>query len=424
MLMRRCVFVLLVSITVSACLGGGGGGSGSGENSGDRGTTAPTMPITTDISVRGRVIDGYVTGATIFYDLNFNGILDDNEPNAISIEDGDFEIPVPEDIQPCISYAPLVVDVPVGAVDADQGEVEEAYQMSFPPQMVELDLNELVNITPLTSVLWNEIGLELFDEKPEVWLSCEDFINNQTKIAEVASLIASTLADVVQNLNLTEDEIYNDFIAAEQSQIAQQAASLVSSLAKGLSETLNLREQNPDAWYVKVLFKQGDTLDNDGAYPNAWYKKTSIFADDISFVRTDKMSDDLETVTKTILYGEITTYLKDDATIIESFEFESRNGDNTPYSCDSKELYFFENNGNEYEIVNLVSKPANVFEDCAVEDFDDEAGSRYIFVNGTQHTFSSRPYSALNDWFDYLDNYNTLDQEDARSYADSLSGTQ
>ena len=419
MFWRRFAFITSFALLSSSCLSGGGGGSG--ENSGGGGPTQPTTPTTTDISIRGKVIDGYVTGATVFYDLNFNGILDDNEPSAISVEDGDFEISVPQEIQSCIKYAPIVVDVPVGANDADQGLVEAAYQMSFPPKLVEIDMNQTINVTPLTSVLWNEIGLELFEEKPDVWLSCEEFLDNQTKITEVSTLIASALTDVAQSLNLTEDEIYNDFIAAEQSQIAQQAASLVSSLAKGLSETLSLREQNPEAWYVKVLFKQGDALDNDGAYPDAWYKKTSIFADDVSYVRTDKMSDDLETVTKTILYGEVTTYARDNATIIQSFEFESRNGDDTPYSCDSKEFYIFENNGNEYEIVNLVSKPANVFDDCAVDDFDDEAGSRYIFVNGTQHTFLTRPYAALNDWFDYLDNYSSLVQEDARNYADTLT---
>ena len=43
-----------------------------------------------DDTLAGKVIDGYVSGATAFLDLNFNGVVDSNEPSAISGADGDF----------------------------------------------------------------------------------------------------------------------------------------------------------------------------------------------------------------------------------------------------------------------------------------------------------------------------------------------
>jgi Ca2+-binding RTX toxin-like protein len=40
----------------------------------------------------GFVIDGYIAGATVFLDANKNGILDSNEPSAITTPNGDFEL--------------------------------------------------------------------------------------------------------------------------------------------------------------------------------------------------------------------------------------------------------------------------------------------------------------------------------------------
>ena len=43
----------------------------------------------------GRVVDGYVVGATVFYDENNNGILDDSESNYVGVTDadGNFQLP-------------------------------------------------------------------------------------------------------------------------------------------------------------------------------------------------------------------------------------------------------------------------------------------------------------------------------------------
>ncbi|MEP6487885.1 hypothetical protein NDI51_11750 [Microcoleus vaginatus GB1-A3] len=45
-------------------------------------------------STRGRAIDGYMAGATVFFDGNFNGIRDDNEPFTITNADGSFDLDV------------------------------------------------------------------------------------------------------------------------------------------------------------------------------------------------------------------------------------------------------------------------------------------------------------------------------------------
>ena len=63
--------------------GGSGGGSDSASGGGDGGTT----PVA---SSGGRVIDGYIAGATVFRDLIANGVLDEGEPSVVTDALGNF----------------------------------------------------------------------------------------------------------------------------------------------------------------------------------------------------------------------------------------------------------------------------------------------------------------------------------------------
>ena len=45
-------------------------------------------------STRGRAINGYMVGATVFFDANFNGLKDENEPFSITNADGSFDLDV------------------------------------------------------------------------------------------------------------------------------------------------------------------------------------------------------------------------------------------------------------------------------------------------------------------------------------------
>ncbi|MEG4801103.1 DUF4347 domain-containing protein [Microcoleus sp. ARI1-B5] len=44
---------------------------------------------------RGQVIDGYIAGATLFFDANKNGVLDNNEPSTITSSTGEYELNIP-----------------------------------------------------------------------------------------------------------------------------------------------------------------------------------------------------------------------------------------------------------------------------------------------------------------------------------------
>ena len=141
---------LVVSLVcgVAAC-----GGGSSKDNSG---SVVVPEPVATSL-LNGKVIDGYVSGATVWLDINGNGVLNEDEPSTVSTQAGDYALELTAAQRECVPYAALYVDVPVGAVDEDSGEVTEAYQMARPAQFQPLDEAALLHISPLTSVLWQQV---------------------------------------------------------------------------------------------------------------------------------------------------------------------------------------------------------------------------------------------------------------------------
>ncbi|MFL6719421.1 MAG: hypothetical protein ACJ8G3_24000 [Burkholderiaceae bacterium] len=68
-------------MALSACGGGGGSTGGTG--------TTPTQTS----GVSGKVVDGYINGATVFCDANKNGVADAGEASTVTSGQGDFSLP-------------------------------------------------------------------------------------------------------------------------------------------------------------------------------------------------------------------------------------------------------------------------------------------------------------------------------------------
>ncbi|MGR5321013.1 hypothetical protein [Vibrio sp. DNB22_19_1] len=158
----------LLSSLVSVLVGCGGGSSSDGDSG-------------QSLLLKGKAIDGYIVGATVFLDLNLNNQLDANEPNVKTQGEGDFELSIPSKYQQCAQYVPLVVDVPEGAIDTDTPEtpIEEAYQMVFPPQFALTTDQDLLNLTPLTSVVWKQVEQELRSQQSN-GLSCDSILKERS----------------------------------------------------------------------------------------------------------------------------------------------------------------------------------------------------------------------------------------------------
>ena len=76
---RRTTLAIAIATVLSGC----GGGSGS--------NSTPVIPSTT---LSGVVVDGYLSGSTVFWDANNNGILDAGEPSTQTDSSGHFSLSV------------------------------------------------------------------------------------------------------------------------------------------------------------------------------------------------------------------------------------------------------------------------------------------------------------------------------------------
>ncbi|WP_125778765.1 hypothetical protein [Pseudoalteromonas rubra] len=248
-------------------------GSGSKDQSGEIGTgDAGSMDgEQSRYSQRGRVIDGYVSGATVWLDINNNGLFDSDEPSALSTDQGSYILELTESQRQCSVYVPTYVDVPVGAIDEDLGEVMEPYQLVLPPSLNAVeDHRGSAHVTPLTTVLWQALsGSETFKGK-----SCAQLQQNPGLLSELLSILRQTIDEVIAHYNISEQQLFSDYIAAQDEQAKQLAERIVVGLKASLKKRLELAEQYPEALEIRVVHYQ--KVPRTGGEPR-WYREITVF---------------------------------------------------------------------------------------------------------------------------------------------------
>lgn len=277
-----------------------GQGSGSGnETENDNNNSVDDEQ--TKYSQRGRVIDGYVSGATVWLDLNNNGQHDSDEPSAQSLDKGSYILELTESQRQCSVYVPTYVDVPVGAIDEDLGEVTEAYQLVLPPSLTAIDDDRMAaHVTPLTTVLWQSLSeSDTFKGK-----SCAELQQNPGTLSELLSILRQTTNEVVAHYNISEQQLFSDYIANQDEQVKQLAERIVFGLKASLKKRLALAEQYPEALEIRVVHYQKKTESE-----LRWYRDIAVFGKDdrTFFSETAQMDDTLENVVF-VEYLRNTTY--------------------------------------------------------------------------------------------------------------------
>jgi hypothetical protein len=401
---------------------------GGGSNDDETPVTEPPVlvqPTPPAATISGKVIDGYVTGATVFLDLNGNSTLDENEPSAISGDNGEYSLDLNAEQYDCQSYVPLVVDVPVGATDSDTGEVTEAYQLVFPP-MVGNALDS-TDITPLTTVIWESLKSEYVldnENLDDPDLTCDAIRDNFDRIEELAEQIEQTLADIVVYYNISQETIFDDYIANGDNETYELALLIVKGLKKGLSEETELKIAHPnssvdvkylkteDGWVRKEYIFTPSTDDT----TTGWSLKTSVESS------TTSMSDDLETVGPQIDYYNRTGSIK----YIGNDKVEIANSEEI---CNKNEYlnYFESKEGNaihEREITNITSTCENQSNQKYLfnmdwTDHDKRLGDvgQYILRYDTEEN----QFMLLNDARDFYENKDQLDFTAINAEIDNLS---
>lgn len=389
----KLILATILTMGLTACGGGGGGDN-------------PTPPQPKS-ALQGKAIDGYIQGATVYLDLNFNKQLDAGEPSVITTDKGDYRMELTAAQEKCAEYVPLVVDVPVGAVDMDTGVVDQAYQMVLPPKFTPISNDDLHHVTPLTTVLWSYVEKQLANNGT---LTCESVMADQQTREKIAFELRESTSRVVKHYNISEQKLYDDYIASGDAETATLAMEIVRGLQASFKETDDLKKANPTAFYAYVEYHIGDNRDNDGAYADAWYKEQGIYWNDRAITKLDKVSADFTQVVRPLIYSERLFRKTGDYKYVNEYILESRNGDDSQYSCGVRESIEHSVGDKTYEISNLVGFQANTFEECVIDNIGDAVTQRTASVANTVGGVKSIAeflydrqaggFPFLNDWVD------------------------
>ncbi len=202
--------------TLVACGGGGSGGSSV---------------------FSGKIIDGYIEGATVCLDINANMLCDAGEPSTVSDKDGNYTLPAYEG---STAGMQIIAVVPIGAKDSDLGPITKAFDLATPVSSASV-------ITPLTTMVATEMSSrKITAEEAEQSIKAQfnlqadkllgyDFKkSNDTETLKVAQVVAASIATVKDTLGtlntddtlgLSKAEIFKAALAEVKNNVLPQVLS-------------------------------------------------------------------------------------------------------------------------------------------------------------------------------------------------------
>ena len=425
---QSLIITLLASSLLTAC-------GGSSTKSTPKTPQAKPTPVATT-TYGGKVIDGYVAGATVWLDINGNGVHDkSSEPFTVSKAAGDYAFEFTAEQAKCVPYATLFVSVPVGAIDEDLGEVTQAYQMAFPPALGPIDNKTLLNISPLTSIIWEQLSAKLKKQDSSLVLSCDSLISDENLRASIKDEIQQVTNETVSFYNISAEQIYADFIKQDDSKAYDLAQSIVIGLKAAYQQRIKLQESNPGA-EIRVRVYQSKEHDQYFQFENGWYRDTVIFDNGKDFIEHVKLKgkESLSTVDMLLsrlealehTWGDDTTYapslrVRDDI-------YRRPNG---RYDCSNSEYLYFTKNNVKFGIYNSSpSKESIDGENCLNDNLETpfergfsfryrENGNNYLtnlYFREQKTTFSDLP-----QWVNVKDKSDTLDLAELATYLEGIN---
>ncbi|MBE9185209.1 DUF4347 domain-containing protein [Microcoleus sp. LEGE 07076] len=230
-------------------------------------------------STRGKAINGYMAGATVFFDANFNGIQDENEPFSITNADGSFDLDVSldkfdknnsGDLEPdegrivlidginTSTYLPqqtplfatpdatvvtplttLLTELVEQGTDQNQAQIQVKSSLGLSSTI------DLTSYDPLQAISQNDPnGLAVYAAHAEVQntiVLITDLISGAANTAknEIASSVISAVANQIQSgtLDLSNSTQVQAIIQSATSQLqAPQISSIASDAAQIIAE--------------------------------------------------------------------------------------------------------------------------------------------------------------------------------------------
>ena len=158
----------------------------------------------------GEAIDGYISGANVFIDENFNFNKDVGEFSATTDTNGQFQIQVASNTKAaCLRNRPIIANVPIGAIDSTYGNVTEAYQMLL-PSINDAGIDKIV-ISPFTTLLSEAIIQGKIASNLDQDLTLEEGCG--TKGNNVQTQVSSKITTLINDLENTYGFTYKQLIA-------------------------------------------------------------------------------------------------------------------------------------------------------------------------------------------------------------------
>jgi len=249
---QRSILAMAVAVALTACGGGSGSDSGGDSDSG--------------ASYTARAADGYLKGAVACLDLNANKACDDDEPSAVTDDNGEFTLTGLTSAQ--LQNGVVVIEVVPGqTIDQDNPDVTltKAYTLTAPPG------SEF--ISPLTTLVQNELdkGKNLQDAKAVVKAQLgdlgskialdEDYVQaketnaDYAKLHKVAQVAASVMAKATDSLNAAEGGV-------EEEDLKELIIEQVGKVIDEVITQIDSAGENFDAEAVANLIDTGLTQEN------------------------------------------------------------------------------------------------------------------------------------------------------------------
>jgi hypothetical protein len=299
-----------------------------------------------------KVIDGYISGANVFIDLNWNLTQDTNEPSAY--EDTDNQLYYFEESQfsgienwtilKCSQRRPRVAEIPVGAYDSERGEVTSAYKLYYFPYFGSgyTDGEHRANVTPLTSLFLGYVNNLLGDGSISEIDGCGSAADT------IADRVILEVEDVLRQLNdrfeINVYSFYDDFIANNDEALQSFGEQIVDFL-KVTNEVSFLLENEYDI-NLRTALDKGlvETILNQEAFETI---KFHLFSDS----PREELSD-----------GFYTFDIYMFADVITDSQGNLLDANNNPYDLNIENLKL----NSTFKIRNIITSHENIFGDTKV----------------------------------------------------------
>ncbi|MDO6764299.1 putative Ig domain-containing protein [Agarivorans sp. 1_MG-2023] len=214
------------------------------------------LSVSRVLALSGKVIDGYVSGAVVFLDLNLNGELDENEPSAISDNTGAYTLALKGADITSLKSAPIRALLGDGAIDLDTGEdfSTNPVVLSAPP-LFELDENEDPTgaaISPFTSLVVDEL-------KESLTLLASGSVSAEQINQELMAAKTKVVADL--GLDGGVEVILGDFLSDEvgeaiKAALAKEAIDRTTERQEAAKKEQELKQDLEDNQTVEVTTRR------------------------------------------------------------------------------------------------------------------------------------------------------------------------